>query len=780
LNAKARFWISSRARCHGELLPRESARRVKPVLFLFAFLLVIVQVAMTAGPLRSQETAIVEVEVSGNKAVDKSLIESSFGVHPGRPFSADRIRSGVKRLYSLGLFSDIRVFVTQLEDGVKVEVAVRERPKIAKIGYVGNKKLSEDKLKEERAILVGQLYSERLAFNEARRIESLYEKNGYPLAKVQWSVTERGEGGDVVLVFDIDEGARVKVKRISFTGNKLVSEKTLKKKMKTKEDSWFRSGSFHQDKFEEDLKRLKQFYLKEGFREARILDHKIDFSPDRKKMFITIDVHEGERYVFGNHTWEGNEVLSDSLLDAAVRFKAGEVFNAEKLSATEGAIYAEYSERGYLYLLVDPEESFRGDTVDVTFRITEGQPSHVNDVLVEGNLKTKEKVIRRELSILPGNLFRRSALMRSQRDVFILGFFEDVQVDYRPASSDTAPDIDIVFKVKEKQLGTANMGFGYNSQVGLTGLLELGHTNLFGNGQRLNLRYERGERRTNAEVAFTDPWILDTRTSFGFNLHDLEERIDYYDQARSGGTVQMGRRVRWLDYTSVYWTFRLEDMAFKNFSSSYRGGLSEAKWPVRTVSNQFTLVRNSTDNPFHPTSGSRTSFTTEWAGGLAGGDVDFHKHVFDNRNYLPLFRSLALMTRERVGFVGSYSAREAVPDYERFRLGGTTYNYLRGYRDYSVVPRGNLAWVGGKIMLTFTAECQFPIVSPLHGLLFFDAGGVWNGVHDFDLSDLSKGAGVGVRMEVPMLGTIGLDYGYGFDRLDGPQWEAHFVVGPGF
>jgi outer membrane protein insertion porin family len=346
--------------------------------------------------------------------------------------------------------------------------------------------------------------------------------------------------------------------------------------------------------------------------------------------------------------------------------------------------------------------------------------------------------------------------------------------------------------VQEKQTGTASAGAGYSSQSGVTGFVELGHNNLFGNGQSIAIRLERGGKRSNVELSFTEPWFRDTPMTLGADIFNTQRDLDFYDRRDVGGGVRLGRPLPWPDYTRGVVAYDLRDVTLSNIrpvSAGEPSNLAElraTKWPRRVSSVTVTFTRNSTDNPFYPTRGSRLTWSSEIAGGLFGGVEHFTKETTELRNYTKLRGPVALMLRGRAGFL----AGSTVPDYERFRLGGTTSDYLRGYPDYYVVPRANITrdasgrvldrYPGGRSMLILTSELQFPIADPLHGLLFFEAGNTWNSTRDLDLGDLRKSLGLGIRLEVPALGRVGFDVGYGFDREEGGKWETHFQLGNTF
>jgi len=403
-----------------------------------------------------------------------------------------------------------------------------------------------------------------------------------------------------------------------------------------------------------------------------------------------------------------------------------------------------------------------------------------------------------------------------------LGIFEDVALDFGAADSS---DVDVLLKVKEKQVGTASAGAGYTAQSGVTGFIELGHNNVLGNGQSLSLHLERGAKRSEYYLSFTEPWFRDTPTLLGSSLFNTNRELDLYAEKRRGASGRIGRPLPWPDYSRGSIGYGLENVTIKidklpqDFTAQdtiVLRGLKNGE-PVLTSSVNLNFLRNSASNPFYPTAGSRFSIESEVAGGPFGGSVNFHKHRVEAKLYFPsLLKGVTTMVRGRVGMIGEYADQNLpVPPYERFRLGGgTTPDPLRGYDDYMVVPgkfirtvfliakriasidtvsagvfdttfaydstRTTVRYPGGRFMTLFSLEQQFPIAHPLHGVIFFDAGNAWDLLREVRPFDLKLGAGVGIRLEIPLLGNIGFDYGYGFDRRDlgdRPKFVGHFLIG---
>ncbi|MEO0085962.1 MAG: BamA/TamA family outer membrane protein, partial [candidate division WOR-3 bacterium] len=368
---------------------------------------------------------------------------------------------------------------------------------------------------------------------------------------------------------------------------------------------------------------------------------------------------------------------------------------------------------------------------------------------------------------------------RSQRDIFNLGFFDDVAIDYRRA--DTAGAIDLIYRVKEKSFfGTVGAGVSYSAQDQFTGYVELQQPNLLGQGLRAGLKIEKGAKKANVELSFTEPWLLDTPTSAGVNASYLTRSYDYYDKQEVGGGLSFSRPVP-LDYTRAYLNLRVADGYVP--PSSIRSGYSPTgiqnvyrDTVHKTAFNPgLTLTRDSRDYIFNPLTGSATTYTLD----VSVGDIRFHRHVFDISHYFPLFWKFGLMGRTRLGYITGFSSADTVPLYERFYPGGTGPDGIRGYGERAVGPLEGGYHVGGKAEAIFSLEYKLRINPQLSFLAFADAGNAWNSVSEFSLSDLKRGAGIGVRIEIPMLGLIGFDFGYGFDKAR-PSWEPHFQLGRTF
>ena len=751
----------------------------------------------------AERVVVGNISVQGNTYTDSARVVRSFEVPTGIRYSADAVRRGIRKLFALGLFEDVYVEHQPRGDRVDLVIHVIERKRIRSIEFSGNKRLETSELEKKLFLRGGEPYLPTQVQTQVDSLMKFYHEEGYAQATIETAADSIADSPrEVLLRFVIREGEKVRIRHIVFEGNQLFAEKDLRKGLGTKQKGFFGGGELDDEKLKEDEGKVEAYFHNHGYRDARVTTHSLRVGKTSRDLDLVFTIEPGPRYVTGNVSWTGNTVIPTENLRRFWVARPGDVYDRSRIQKTQGQAFGEYAELGYLYLGVEPRETVRGDTVDVVFVVSEGTPSNIRLVQITGNRATREKVIRRELDVHEGDRFRRSTLVRSQGDIMRLGFFEDVQIDFAAAES---TDVDILLKVKEKQVGTASAGAGYTAEGGITGFLELSHNNVLGNGQSLSLHLERGARRSDYFLSFTEPWFRDTPTLLGFSVFNTERQRDLYDETRIGGSARIGRPLPWPDYSRGTVSYRIEDVTIDVDTT---GGATPEERVVlqgvnsgqaaRTSAVELNYLRNSTDNPFYPTKGSRGTIELELAGGAFGGSVDFIKTRLETRKY---FRSIiprfTTMVRARVGALGQYAQQhQPVPEYERFRLGGgTTPDPVRGYMDYQIVPEkfvqkvaidsagtvfSIVRYPGGRYMELFTVEQQFPIAHPLHGVLFFDAGNTWDRRDEIRPFDLKMGAGVGVRMEIPLLGNMGFDYGYGFDRDDGPRWAGHFLIGQTF
>jgi outer membrane protein insertion porin family len=512
---------------------------------------------------------------------------------------------------------------------------------------------------------------------------------------------------------------------------------------------------------------------------------------------IEVTVFEGERYYVGDINWENNTVFDDLIIADMIGIGTGDVFSEGDYHFTLQQLHALYADRGYIYITVEPVREIIDNKVNVTFRFLEGEPARIRDIQIVDNLKTHDNVILRQLRIFPGDVFSNARIGQSQRDIFQLGYFEDVQPDFRPVGQEG--DVDLIFKVKERQTGQFMFGMAYSAQTSLTGFIQVAETNFRGKGQNISVAWQFGSRRRYVDLSFTEPWFRGTPTLLGFDLFDrFQYNVDdFYESRVRGFSVRMGRRIPGTRFSRIGIRYELSNTRLSNFSPAYVAyldglerqlgttdlpwqRLDRVDWPRSKSAIRLTLSRNSTDNPFFPTGGSRTSYSFELSGGPLGGELDFQEHLLSQSYYQSLPLGFALHVRGYFGLLIGLDNPNEVPEFERYRLGGNRIFPLRGYNDLEVVPRGNPIFIGGRFFTIFNLEVLYPLTRAVQVLAFLDQGDTWNSFSETDFTNLRRGAGFGIRVEVPMMGNIGFDYGYGFDRIGGPSWQPHFNIGSFF
>ncbi len=756
--------------------------------FLIAFGLVF------AGPQDYYGSTIVAVKLSKVVAVDSSLVFNSSGLIPGEILTAAKVQDAIKNIYALGLFSDVIIEGKEVPGGVELLIKTETYPRVSEIRFEGNKKVKKKALKKTITIYEGRIVSPGTIKSNIERIKDLYEDKGYLLAKVESKlIPDEKQPDRVVLTFLIDEGCKVKIKDIDFSGNKVFDDGKLRSKMSTKRKSFFRGGSFDSEKYREDKQKIIDFYKKEGFIDAVIIGDSIWYSDDYKWMYLRLYVREGERYYFGKLTWDGNNLFTDDKIASVIKIKQGQKYNQEKYDETIFKLHEIYQDEGYWYARIDDHKTPHDNVLDINFKIEENDPVYVRMIHIEGNTKTKDKVIRRELKIKPNMIFKRSILGRSLRDVMMLNFFGNITPDWNILDNG---DIDLIVKVEEKPTGQFQLGAGYSARDKIVGTLGLGFPNFLGGGQTVSFDAEFGKIRNTFNVSYFDPWFLDTPTSVGLSLYVQERRwYDWFTEGRRGGSIRVGRRLRWPDnYFKLFTSYRLEELKYFDIEQSYIDkykdipySVDKIKWPQRTSSMNLTIERDSRDLAMFATKGSVAFWSGELAGTALGGDWNFWKQIVGMEYYYTPFWKFTFVLKGKWGVMdGIYEGDEDVPYSERFTPGGTDPDgIIRGYPDSRVGPRSaDGGYLGGRSEVIYNLELTVPLAEQqFYALLFADAGNAYmtgDGLKRNLTTNFYKSVGFGFRVVAPMIGIIGFDFGYPLDGEDKGDLRPHFQIGRGF
>ncbi|MGC9363616.1 MAG: outer membrane protein assembly factor BamA [Fidelibacterota bacterium] len=774
-------------------------------------------------PVAAQSTRhlkILGVAVKGNTSISENSIKVQSGIMEGKEIIFDDIPEAIKRLWKLKIFSDIQIYLDKAtEAGIFLIIEVAEYPRLEKFEIEGNKKIRKTKFDEELNIVSGKVLSPALISEAKRKILDLYHEDGYLLAEVQEEITPGSDKNQKNLTFHIREGKKVRIRGIEFKNNEQFSDSRLQRVLKEtkRRNLWLlKIGEFDKKKYEEDKHLLVDFYNKEGYRDFEIVSDSLHYSDDKKSIYLTLELYEGPRYKYRDIIFSGNNLYSNEQLHRALGINSGDYYNKQEL---EMAIYDRinglYMDRGYLYFNIVPQEIPVGDDqIDLLLNITENHQVSVGRINIVGNDRTHENVIRRELKILPGDIFSREALIRSQREIFIMNYFSDVVPDIVPQTED---EVDIEISVEEKSSDRANLSFSISQTYGLIGGGGLEFNNFRGRGQQLQVSYQQGTNysiygtRANAyksaSISFTDPWVFDSPNLVGFSIFYTERGYSSsyyyypYDLTQRGASLRWGRRFRWPDnYFRGTWILSGSKKEYHNLNEAYLEQVLLGQDKTTNMSLTQVISRDSRDAPEFPTRGSVLRWSTTLAGWFLGGTEHFVKNTFNLDFYTPTFWKLVLYNSVEVGLIQKIRDDSIIPPDERFIMGGAGMVYgtpLRGYADNAISPvplnatGSTYSYWGGESMLKYTLEYRVPISEnpTIYGLLFAEAGNTWMNLKTTDPFHLKRSAGFGVRFYMPALGMIGVDLGYGFDDID-PEgysgygkpegWKTHFIFGMPF
>jgi len=768
-------------------------------LFLVIFIFLMFTIQLSA---QVQKVKIQSVVVEGNESADAGMIRLNSGLQAGKEVSGENIQDAIKKLWALRVFSNIQIYVTnQSYEGLDLLIKVTELPRLNEVIIDGYDEFSEDEVKDELNSYRGMRISSYKILKMKQNLLKKYKEEGYLLADVEID-TVRLAKNRVDLTVNITEGEEVQIEIINIHGNENIESDDVRDAMEeTQEDRWWRSADFDRKKFEEDKKLIVQYFKENGFRDAEVLRDSISFNEDKTGLHLDIWVYEGQKYYFGDITFKGNVIFPEEELFINLDIEKGDVYDQKKYDeGVRDRLQKMYYNQGYLFAQIQPIEVPRKDTLDINFNIVEGHVVHIKEIIITGNDKTNEKVIRREFKIHPGDVFNSAKLERSIRDITILNYFAYANPDVRMIEGDTK-NVNLILDVQEKSTDMANMSAGYSQRDGLIGSLGLTFNNFSlthpfsgGDGQRLVFDWQFGRIYRSISLSFTEPWLFDTPTLGGFSIFDTRTGGGYYpwDRNDRGGTLRIGRRFHWPDnYFRGDWIFRYAQTSIDNIRDdellsrySYYG----TKGRTEQISVTQIFSRDSRNSAEFPTFGSMNSLSTELSGGIFGGDQHFIKTIFVSEWYLPLPFNFVLYSHNKYGIIETTRKNTQILYGEYFYIGGSGLGFaegLRGYDDGQVGPiTSSGSPLGGKSMVKHTLELRFQIApNPMiFGLLFGEAGNAWESLSQTNPFELRRSAGVGVRLFMPMIGIIGIDFGYGFDYYDSygnrnGQWKVHFKFG---
>ncbi|MFM2283532.1 MAG: hypothetical protein RL222_1036 [Bacteroidota bacterium] len=819
---------------------------------------------------------VAAIDIVGTQFLDKSIIRSLTGIKVGESITVpgDDITKCIKNLWKQGLFGDIKVYASKVEgDSIFLTVSVLEKPRLNDITIKGIKKGDADEIKKKLEVLRGKPLTDALKTNIRNTVIDQYEDKSFLNPIID--ITEKKDEGLVnssSLLVVVDKGSKVKIDDIEFVGRVNGELSKMRKAMKdTRERSkvelrikdgrsrkqkakdgiyslvnlnsnsvksffqerfrlTFKGSKFNERKYEADKQSLISYYNNNGYRDAKIVTDTV-VNNDNGNVSIRIELNEGPRYYFRNITYKGNAKFPDETLNKVLNIKKGDVYNAELLQKRlsmdpdGGDISSLYYDDGYLFFSINPVEiAVENDSIDIEIRINEGPQATIKNIIIEGNDKTNEHVIRREIRTYPGDKFSRSDLIRSQREIANLGFFDPQETRVEPIPNPSDGTVDIKYVVKEKSADQVELSAGWGGQSGgLIGTLGLKFNNFSlrnivnkkawsplpsGDGQQLTVRVEsNGKRYQNYNFSFTEPWLggkkpnAFTVAAFRSRIQDVYDRQVLGKQITNGLSVSLGTRLKKPDDFFIiqaaanYYGYQLD-----NFSNRYfvnNTPLSTGKFS--NLNFKLALSRNSINQPVFPTGGAKVELSLQFTPpySLFRKDnnfdgqtiaekyklIEYHKWKFSVDWYQSLGKSkLVLRAAAKFGFLGTYNKRLGITPFERFEVGGngipsnvtlfgTDIIAHRGYE-------GAYSTSGGDpVYNKFLLELRYPFsLNPsatIYGIAFFEAANTYTTFKDYNPFKLKKSVGLGVRAILPMFGLIGIDYGIRFDSANGSPLKQY-------
>lgn len=725
-----------------------------------------------------------EIRVQNNKKIEKDAIVAKVQSHVGEKASPEQIAKDIRTLYGLGYFDDIQVDYT---DGVLTFI-VQERPTITKIDFDGNEQINSTDLKGVIKLKEYSILDINKVKNDISLIQKHYEEKGFYLAKVSHEVRPTSKPDEVELIYKVNDYEKVRVKKITFINNHRFSDEVLKNVFRnTKEGNFFSwltsSGSFKESAFKQDLQLLTYFYLNEGYVKFRYDPPIVTISEDKKWLFISIYVDEGDPYKVSSIDFGGDLLYEKSELFETLELRPEQTFSIQKRNDDIQRLTEKYQDLGYAFVNVNPQMNIQDDTktLDIRYDFEKGELAYFGEINIVGNTKTRDKVIRRELRIREGELYHGTRLRISRERVERLGFFAPGEVVFNSITrKDHKNIVDIEISVKERSTGTVTLGLGYGSVQKFFFSTQVSEMNLFGRGQNLSLSAQlASDRRSRSlNLGFTEPYFLDSSWSAGFDLFYLSFPIPgKYLQYRKGFNLRTGHPIE--DDLFTYITYKFENLRLDEKRYDLDPELDTVGDEGNLSSVIFSVVRDKRNNRFETTKGNYESLSTEYAG--IGADKYFTKFTGEGRFYYPILKDLVYRTKLEAGYIVRTTDRP-IPPSEKFYLGGP--NNLKGFDMFTVSPKSPAGTpLGGVSQFLYIHEFEFPLIreAGLKTVLFYDIGNSYATVEDFiGLKGIKQDVGFGFRWFSP-LGPLRFEWGFPIrPRLGESDVVFNFFIGPPF
>lgn len=720
------------------------------------------RITKTVNSYTNRFSRVAEITVSGNKKIDTGAIIQRIKIAPGDQYDPALLRQAIKDIYQMGYFEDIEIQLAESEQGHKITFAVQEKAIIGQIIISGEKEIAADEIREIIEIVPNNIISTTDVKKSIENIKQLYKDKGYYNTKVATELNT-SPAGKVEVKFMIDEGQKVYIKDITITGNKAFKARQLTKILETSERGWLSwitdSGVLNHDIVEQDSARLAAFYHNNGYIDAKVGTPEI--TQKEGWIYINFNIFEGDRFRVGIVDLAGDLIEDKTSLLALSEVATEEFFSRKTLRDDVLRLTDKYAENGYAFAEVRPitEKDPLNKRVNIKFDIDKKELVYINRIIVKGNTRTRDKVIRRAMTLKETGIFNATAMKNSHKRLQRLDFFESVDITPEPTADESL--MDIYVNVKEKATGNFSIGAGYSTYASFMFMAEVSQNNFLGKGQHMALQANISGNSTQYNLKFTEPHLADSKLLFGLDLYDWKREFDDYDKDSQGIGLRFGYPV-WEKW-SLSGGYSFDDTNLTDVRTTASKIITDSQDIKITSSVRLGISRDSRNRYPDPSAGATHSLSMKYAGGPLGGDSEFTKFEGTSNWYHELPWETTLHNQLSAGVTFANSGNK-LPVFEKFYLGGI--NSIRGFKSSSISPRDpdTNEKIGGGKMWYYNLEWVFPLVKDvgLKGLTFFDAGNVYSEHGDWDFGDIKKSVGFGFRWLSPM-GPLRLEWGYNLD-----------------
>ncbi|MCD4674483.1 MAG: outer membrane protein assembly factor BamA [Desulfobacula sp.] len=723
---------------------------------------------------------ITDITITGNQRVEADAILRIIDTQIGDMIKPDNISKDLRKIYKMGYFDNVSIKKQAHDKGVKILFEVTEKPSVRKVKFKKNQIYEDQELADIVDTRTGSILNIHKINSDVNRIRLMYTEKNYHNCSITYEIIPL-EHSQADIVFSCEEGDKIKVEKISFEGNKHFSDKKIKKAMKTSEKGFFSfftsSGDLNETEVKNDVIRIESLYKNNGFIDTKVSDPIIDIG--EKLISIQFKINEGAQYKIDKIDITGDLILPKEDIYKIIQSKETQLYNREDIRNDILTISDIYSNKGFANANITPLVN-KDDTqkmMNITYSIDKGEPVYFNRIYISGNLKTRDKVIRREIKIVEQGLYSKENIQKSFKNLNRLDYFGEI--DVKPVKTQDENKMDLDVRVVEKETGNFSFGGGYSSEEAGFLMASVEERNLFGKGQKGKIGAKLSTESTLYNISFFEPYVFDTPVSGGFELYKEDKEYTYYDKDALGFTLLLGYKL--FDYTRIGFNYKIEDYTISDVQTTYTN-MTPGSFLISSI--KPFIQYDSRNDIFIPTEGARHKLSIEYAGEFLGSDIDYTKYLVETAIYFPLFWKFTGALHAEAGYLDDRSGDSIDIDYVKFYMGGM--NSIRGFDKFDIDGKrdGDIKTRGGEKYVQFNAEMTFPITTKykLAGVFFYDRGDVYRTDEDIEFGDQFSSIGTGVRWNSP-LGPLRIEYGWVIDgkniknRGDG---QFAFSVGASF